>query len=324
MAYGEAVNTAVKEAGVRLDLVGCHGQTIYHQGFAAVYLRQKIASTWQLGDGSWIAAATGAPVVSDFRHADMAAGGLGAPLVPFFDFLAYRHRTRQRVALNLGGIANVTVIPASARAEQVVAFDTGPGNMVIDACVEALMQGRRKYDAEGRLAANGKADESVLRELLRNQYFKLPPPKSAGREQFGAEFARALLKRMAQARAEDVIATATALTAASVATAIVRSAPLPRGAKGDVIASGGGTRNRTLMRMLAERLYLLGYKLTTTDAFGAAVAGEGGGGIRAARVRDMAPASGEPAERDRGDPRGDPGQDQLCVGLFLLPDLHCC
>ncbi|MEO8727473.1 MAG: anhydro-N-acetylmuramic acid kinase [Acidobacteriaceae bacterium] len=269
-AYADAVIAACAQADIeRADLIGCHGQTIYHQGFAARYLGKRLATTWQLGDGSWIAAKTGMPVVSDFRPADMAAGGKGAPLVPFFDFLAYVHSKRQRVVLNIGGIANMTVLPPHATPEQVFAFDTGPGNMVIDACIAALTKGKRNYDAVGKLAARGHADTVIVAELMRGRYFRAKPPKSAGREEFGQEFANALLKRMTHARPEDIVATATAFTVESIAFSIEKFAPsVENPGSADVIASGGGTRNRTLMLLLAERTKRLGYRLKTTDDFG--------------------------------------------------------
>ncbi len=268
-AYADAIGAACKQAGmVHADLIGCHGQTIYHQGFPSPYLGSKVATTWQLGDGNWIAAETETPVVSDFRHADMAAGGKGAPLVPFFDFLAYRHRSLQRVVLNLGGIANITILPPGARPQDVLAFDTGPGNMVIDACVDALTKGKYTYDPEGRLAAQGKIDETVLGRALRHRFFRLPPPKSAGREEFGADYARSLLQRLSGRGSEDVIATATAITAASIAHAIRNHAPSADSVSGELIVSGGGTRNLTLLRTIEERVNPLGYKLITTDALG--------------------------------------------------------
>jgi anhydro-N-acetylmuramic acid kinase len=270
ISYAEAVNAACKSGGIeRIDLIGCHGQTIYHQGLSATYLGEKLTTTWQLGDGSRIAALTSAPVVSDFRQADMAADGKGAPLVPFFDFLAFRHRTRQRVVLNIGGIANITVIPPRAESSQVFAFDTGPGNMILDACVEVLSKGRRSYDAGGKLAAKGRVQSDELESLMRHRYFRLGPPKSAGREEFGVEFARELLARMKRFRPEDIAATVTAFTAESIAFSIDRFAPrLAKSGTGDVIASGGGTRNPMLMRLLSQRVEKLGYKLTTTDALG--------------------------------------------------------
>ena len=275
VAYADAVMAACKEAGVaRPELVGCHGQTIYHQGYAASYVGERVVTTWQLGDGDWIAARCGAPVISDLRQADMAAGGKGAPLVPFFDFLAFTDRKRQRIALNLGGIANITVLAARAKPSEVVAFDTGPGNMVIDAAMELLTRGKRTFDANGRLAAKGRVDERVLNTLLEAKYFRQKPPKSAGREEFGEPYARAVLQKMRSHKQEDVVATITALTVRSVADAVRRFAPEMsspiRGSRprGDVIASGGGTKNATMMRMLGEELTAMGYRLSTSDEYG--------------------------------------------------------
>src|SRR5256885_121859 len=160
--YADAVRSAQKGSRIRsLDLVGCHGQTIYHQGKASQFLGKKIICTWQTGEGALLAARLRIPVVSDFRPADMAAGGAGAPLVPFFDYISLRHRTRGRIAQNLGGIANLTAIPARAKAEDVIAFDTGPGNMVIDALTEKLF--RRPYDKNGSLAQQGTPIDAAVR-----------------------------------------------------------------------------------------------------------------------------------------------------------------
>jgi anhydro-N-acetylmuramic acid kinase len=265
--YAEAVIEARQKAGVKVDLVGCHGQTIYHQGVSAQYLGGQIACTWQSGEGAIIAARTGAPVVSDFRPADMAAGGKGAPLVPFLDYMLYRHRKRNRIAQNIGGIANLTVIPAEAKPQQVVAFDTGPGNMVIDACMQHLF--RQEFDRDGEIAASGKLLARALNESLHDPYFRLRPPKTAGREEFGRGFVRVFLRRCGRARKEDMIATATALTAVSIGDSVRRFA-LSRFAPGPVemIASGGGTKNRTLMRMLREQLTPIDVGLRTVDEFG--------------------------------------------------------
>jgi anhydro-N-acetylmuramic acid kinase len=265
--YAEAVMAARRRFGVKLDLVGCHGQTLYHQGVAARFLGRQIACTWQTGEGAVVAARTRVPVVSDFRPADMAAGGKGAPLVPFVDYLLYRQRMRARLVQNIGGIANLTAIPAGARPEQVIAFDTGPGNMVIDACMLELFD--RDYDRDGRTAAAGKPVAAALEKLLRHPYFRLRPPKTAGREQFGREFAREVLRRCGKVRKEDVIATATALTAASITDAVRRFA-LSRfdGKRAQMIVSGGGTRNRTLMRMLREQLTPLGVRVRVSDELG--------------------------------------------------------
>ncbi|HXA84013.1 MAG TPA: anhydro-N-acetylmuramic acid kinase, partial [Candidatus Dormibacteraeota bacterium] len=214
--YAEAVSKAQKKAGrAKLDLVGCHGQTLYHQGTAAPYLGKKIACTWQTGEGSVVAARLGVPVVSDFRPADMAAGGKGAPLVPFLDYAIFRSNNRGRIVQNIGGIANLTAIPADGMPSDIMAFDTGPGNMVIDRLMQLLF--KKDYDRDGNIARKGTILESVLEKSLDAGYFKLKPPKTAGREEFGSEYAEAFLRRCGGAAKADVIATATALTAASMA-----------------------------------------------------------------------------------------------------------
>jgi anhydro-N-acetylmuramic acid kinase len=263
--YADAVRASAKHAHLAVDLVGCHGQTIYHQGTARAYLGRNIACTWQTGEGAVIAARTGVPVVSDFRPADMAAGGTGAPLVPFLDYLLYRHRRRGRIVQNIGGIANLTAIPAKAAPQQVIAFDTGPGNMVMDAVTERLFA--RPFDRHGRIAARGRVLDVVVSELMRQPFFRRPPPKTAGREEFGREFVAGFLRRCQRARKEDVVATATALTAYSIADA-VRAFVAPAGDKRfrEMIVSGGGAKNSTLMSMLAAEL--TGLKLRTSDEFG--------------------------------------------------------
>lgn len=226
---------------------------------------RQMASTLQLGEPAIIAERTGIPVVANFRPRDMAAGGQGAPLVPYVDYLLYRHPRRGRVALNLGGIANVTVLPASARPADVFAFDTGPANMVIDAVVERVTRGRRRFDAGGRLAAQGKPDERALRQLLQNPYLRRRPPKSAGREQFGGAYVDDFLRRLGHVRREDAVRTATELTARSVAQAI-RELILPRASIHEVIVGGGGARNQFLMRRLKELLPEL--RLLRSDRYG--------------------------------------------------------
>jgi anhydro-N-acetylmuramic acid kinase len=274
--YADAVLRAQESREIRkLDLAGCHGQTIYHQGDTAPYLGREIACTWQIGEGAVLARRLGVPVVSDFRPADMAAGGKGAPLVPFLDYALFRHARRGRIVQNIGGIANLTAIPAGARPENVMAFDTGPGNMVIDQLMQMLFG--KPYDRNGAVAARGKILQPVLEELLRNPYYRMKPPKTAGREEFGREYAQAFLRMCADSAKvrsvktspakEDVIATATALTAQSIAGAIQKFV-LPCGEFHDYIVSGGGTQNRTLIRMLAEETRRLGLQLKQTDDFG--------------------------------------------------------
>ncbi|HET7748337.1 MAG TPA: anhydro-N-acetylmuramic acid kinase [Terriglobales bacterium] len=261
--YAGAVLAAARKFQVKVELVGCHGQTLYHQGEAQAFLGRRLAVTWQTGEAAVMAVRVGAPVVSDFRPADMAAGGKGAPLVPFLDYLLCRDERVGRIVQNIGGIANLTAIPAGAKPGQVVAFDTGPGNMVMDAVTERLF--RRPYDRGGRIAARGRVLEEVLEEILSQPFFRRRPPKTGGREEFGREFVSAFLRRCGRARKEDVVATATALTARSIADAIRR---FVRGSYAELIVSGGGAKNPTLLRMLAEGLAPLGLQLRRSDEFG--------------------------------------------------------
>ena len=273
--YADAVLKTQRAAKVEAELVGCHGQTIYHQGEKKAFLGRPIACTWQIGEGAVIAARAGKPVVSDFRTGDMAVGGKGAPLVPFLDYALFRHRRLGRIVQNIGGIGNLTAIPAGATAEQVIAFDTGPGNMVVDALTERFF--KQRYDSDGKIAARGRVNEQLVQRLLRVAFFQQPPPRTAGREEFGREFAAKFMEYFNNRsqhthRKEDIIASATALTAASIATSIERfvlSRNLkPETRNWELIASGGGTRNRTLMRMISGRIPKLAIRLRTTDEFG--------------------------------------------------------
>src|ERR1039458_4659848 len=187
LAYAEAVQATIRDTKLKPALIGCHGQTIYHQGLPAPYAGRRFTCTWQLGEPALIAATCGIPVVSNFRPGDMAAGGQGAPLVPLFDYAYFVHPTRARILQNIGGIANLTAIPAGAPLERVLAFDTGPGNMIVDALTQQLFS--KPYDRNGSIAARGAVLEPVLRAALREKFFSLVPPKSAGREQFGAGYA---------------------------------------------------------------------------------------------------------------------------------------
>ena len=243
-----------------LSLIGSHGQTIYHQGQARNTHGFAVASTLQIGEPAIIAERTGVPTVADFRTADMAAGGMGAPLAPFLDYLIYRHPRRGRAALNIGGIANVTLIPPGAAPADVVALDTGPGNMVLDALVECFTGGRRHFDRGGQMAARGRVRQALLRRLLRHPFFRRPAPRTAGREEFGREFVAALLRE--KLPPQDLLATATALTADSIAAAIGRFAPGPID---DLVVSGGGVHNRFLMERLAAALPL---RTLTGEKFG--------------------------------------------------------
>jgi anhydro-N-acetylmuramic acid kinase len=269
--YADAVDAASREFGVKAQLIACHGQTIYHQGAATNYLGAPVRCTWQTGEAAVIAERMRVPVVSDFRPADMAAGGQAAPLVPMFDFCVFRDSKKSRLLLNLGGIANVTVLPAACRAEDVLAFDTGPANMVIDACMERLFG--RGFDRNGATAGRGRVLEDVLKKLMRARYFSAPPPKSCGREEYGDAFVAQFIAACEGARKEDVIATATALTARTIADAYERFckqqfARLAPNAKVELIAAGGGVRNATLMRMLREQLGPSGVRVRSIEETG--------------------------------------------------------
>lgn len=269
LAYAEAVAATAKRHRVHIDLVGCHGQTLYHQAVPAIYTGRRFACTWQLGEAAAIASALSAPVVSNFRPADMFAGGQGAPLVPLLDYVQFADPHRGRVLQNIGGIANLTAIPAAARPADVLAFDTGPGNMIIDALALTLFG--KKFDRNGAIAARGAVLASVLAEALRNPYFKLKPPRTAGREQFGREFAASFLAkcRRSSKRPEDALATATAFTAESITRSYAQFAhPRMKRRPVDYIVSGGGARNTTLMAMLAARLEPLGCELAVSEQFG--------------------------------------------------------
>ena len=248
----------------KVQLIGCHGQTVFHEG----------VNTLQIGEASVIAERTGLPVISDFRTRDIAAGGQGAPLVPFADYLLFRSARINRVALNIGGIANITILPAGAPQTGIIAFDTGPGNMVIDALVLKLFG--KRFDRNGGIAAMGKVIAPALNTALRNPYFVLKPPRTAGREEFGREYAAKFLAACTRlsSKPEDAIATATALTAETIATSYKRfvlrkmRAGNHESSGVDYIVSGGGARNHALMAMLAQRLESLGCELAASEDFG--------------------------------------------------------
>jgi anhydro-N-acetylmuramic acid kinase len=264
--YSDAVLATQRKFRTRAELVGCHGQTLFHQGERRRYLGRNIAVTWQTGEGSVIAARVGVPVVSDFRPADMAAGGKGAPLVPYLDYTLYRDPSSGRIVQNIGGIANLTAIPAGASEQQVAAFDTGPGNMVIDAVMERLY--RKAFDRDGQIASSGVVLEGVLSCLLRGRFFQKKPPKTAGREEFGWEFSQAFIKLCGRTAKPDIVATATALTARSIARAIREFALPTSKSYRELVVSGGGAKNCTLLAMLANEVKPLGLRLRLSDEFG--------------------------------------------------------
>ncbi len=264
--YADAVLATQRRFRLKAQLVGCHGQTLYHQGDAAFFLGRKLAVTWQTGEGAVLAARVGIPVVSDFRPADMAVDGKGAPLVPFLDFHLYRDNRLGRIVQNIGGIANFTAIPAGASTDQVLAFDTGPGNMLIDAVTERLF--RKPYDRDGQIASSGVVLNNVISDVLRMPFFRRQPPKTAGREEFGREFSREFIRQCGQVDRRDVVATATALTARSITDALRRFVLRGTNAYRDFIISGGGAHNPTLMAMLANELRPLGLTIRSSDEFG--------------------------------------------------------
>jgi anhydro-N-acetylmuramic acid kinase len=264
--YSDALLTTQRRFHLKAELVGCHGQTLYHQGEPARFLGRRLAVTWQTGEGAVLAARVGVPVVSDFRPADMAAGGKGAPLVPFLDFLLYRDRRVGRIVQNIGGIANLTAIPAGASSRQVLAFDTGPGNMLIDAVSERLFA--KPYDRDGRIAGSGAVLERVIRVVLHASFFRRRPPKTAGREEFGREFTQEFIRRCGRVDKRDIVATATALTAKSIADALRQFVLRRTRTYRDFVVSGGGASNPTLMAMLANELRPLGLQIRSSDEFG--------------------------------------------------------
>ena len=266
--YTEAITQLCGEAGIGLnqvDLIGSHGQTIFHQSEPAPFCGRMLASTLQIGEGSLLAENTGITTISDFRPRDMAAGGKGAPLIPYVDYLIFRDQHLGRVLLNVGGIANITSLPAAATIEQVKAFDTGPGNMVIDALVRRFTNAEKTYDANGLIGARGQVISPLLENLLRDPFIKAQPPKTAGREQFGEAFVQQMLHYSKASRFEDLVCTATELTARSVAAAVTRFV-FPETTLQQMIVSGGGARNTFLMQRL--QLALPDIKVLSSDDLG--------------------------------------------------------
>jgi anhydro-N-acetylmuramic acid kinase len=257
-AFAEAVLTACKRfriATKKISLIGSHGQTIFHQGKPVQYLGRPTASTLQIGEPSIIAARAGITTIADFRPADIALGGQGAPLVPYADYLLYRHPKLGRVSLNLGGIANITVLPAAAKPSQIFAFDTGPANMLIDALVSHYTDGRQRYDKDAAIAQTGRAIPALLDELMKDPYLRIAPPKSTGREYYGREYLKTLLSlaRRHEAKPADTIRAATIFTALSVVDALHRFV-LPKYKIQQVIVSGGGARNPLILAQIAAAL----------------------------------------------------------------------
>jgi anhydro-N-acetylmuramic acid kinase len=254
--FAEAVIKLCRKSGIGLrtiDLIGSHGQTIYHNPDGRRFGKKIICSTLQIGEPSIIAQRTGITTVADFRPRDMAVGGQGAPLVPFADYFLFRNKKCSRAIQNIGGIANVTYLPAGCGTKDVIAFDTGPGNMIIDGIVSILSKGKQKFDRGGKIAARGVIDKAILDCLLRHPFFRRRPPKSTGREEFGEQYCKLLYQRMKNKAmsAENILATVTAFTAESIVRAYRKF--LPR-IPDEVILCGGGAHNETLIKMLRQGL----------------------------------------------------------------------
>lgn len=259
-----AVIAQAGAAGAQVDLIGSAGQTVWH-------IPAPGGATLQLGEPAVIAERTGLPVVADFRVADIAAGGHGAPLVPYFDLVVYRHPSRSRAVQNIGGIGNVTYLPAGCGPgaegpRAVLAFDTGPGNMLIDETIRALTEDRETFDRDGAMASRGRIDDAWLAELLTDPFLRLPPPKSTGREVYGRPFAARLLEEVRRRGLplEDVVATVSALTADSIVRAY-RDFLVPRAGLDEVVLGGGGSYNGFLRRRIADGL---GVPVRVNEDFG--------------------------------------------------------
>jgi anhydro-N-acetylmuramic acid kinase len=266
--YADCVAKAAARFGVRVKLVGCHGQTVHHEAAGARFLGARVRSTWQMGEAATIAERLRCPVVSDFRPADLAAGGEGAPLVPMLDWCMFRSAKVNRILLNLGGIANLTWLPAGCRLDEVKAFDTGPGNMVIDACMQRLY--RRAFDKDGAVAARGTVQPKLLKAAMKAEFFYAQPPKSCGREQFGQRYVEWLLKTAAGlgVSREDIVATATRLTAESTSLGYSLWCRPRHGPRAELFVAGGGSGNSFLMRALRNHFAVLSVRIRPMDSLG--------------------------------------------------------
>ncbi|MGE6376442.1 anhydro-N-acetylmuramic acid kinase AnmK [Peribacillus muralis] len=254
--FSEATKEVCQKAGLPLkdlDLIGCHGQTIYHQPLQE---QNMVPSTLQIGEPAVIAYETNTPVISNFRTMDMAAGGQGAPLVPYTEYVLYRSESKGRLLQNIGGIGNVTVLPKQATLDDMYAFDTGPGNMIIDEVCRQLFHS--KYDEGGEIAKQGHVNEELLSHCLSHPYIMSHPPKSTGRELFGKQYVENLLKKFETVPGQDILTTVTMFTAKSIVENY-RAFILPKTEIEEVIIGGGGSYNNTLIEMIQS---LLGDSIT--------------------------------------------------------------
>lgn len=270
--YAKSALSVIEKAGMKpeeIDVIGSHGQTIWHAPIPESPNGIPVAYTVQIGEGSVIAERTGILTVSDFRVADMAAGGQGAPLVPFSEYLLYRREKETILLQNIGGIGNMTVMPAGAKPRDVFAFDTGPGNMIIDAVISAVTGGEKTYDAGGETAAKGKVCNALLDILKEEPYYRQPLPKTTGREHFGVQYTEKILSWWKEnpIPVEDLLATVTDLTAYSIADAYERYV-LPKYRASEIIVGGGGSYNATLLRFMKERFAPHGVAVRTQEDLG--------------------------------------------------------
>lgn len=264
--YADAIRALARASGIPLsaiDLIGSHGQTIHHLPTPRTMFGRRITATLQIGDPSVLATLTGITTVGDFRVADMAAGGQGAPLVPYVDWLVFRSAAVHRLLLNIGGIANITVLPKRCPADRVVAFDTGPGNMVVDQLMHEFYG--KPYDDHGRTARRGMVSMELFHKLARHPYLKAGPPKSTGREEFGREFVESILRHGRGYDREDIIATASQFTAYAVYDAYKRFVARRMRVQ-EIIVSGGGARNRFFLDEL--RRYFPWARVRLAEEFG--------------------------------------------------------
>jgi len=269
--FSDAIIKLCHKSGITLssiDLVGSHGQTIYHNPRGKRYSRTTMRSTLQIGEPSIIAQRTGITTVADFRPRDIAAGGEGAPLVPYTDYVLFGRNHLSRAVQNIGGIANVTFLPRGCKQDDIIAFDTGPGNVVIDSMIRLISGGKKRFDPAGKIAAKGSVNKRLLNEMLRHPFLRRHPPKSTGREEFGSAFANRIYQKAAQQGLSDsdIVATVTAFTANSIAKAYYQFLPtMPD----EVILCGGGSHNNTLVEIL--RSELPNAKMLSTEDFGVSV-----------------------------------------------------
>lgn len=269
--FADAVRMLAKKADIpleKIDLIGTHGQTIHHLPQSRKLFGKKIRSTLQIGDPSTIAKLTGIVTIGNFRTGDMALGGQGAPLVPYFDFLAFRSSKHNRALLNIGGIANITLLKKNCSVNDIFAFDTGPGNMVVDALMKQYYN--KPYDQNGSVAAAGKINPRLLKKMMQHSYFKQPPPKSTGREEFGDAFIKYILRLSRGERKQDVVATATEFTALTIYDQFNRF--LRKRLRNDIlhelIISGGGSKNEMIVNSLKK--FFMPSHIAFSDEYGVA------------------------------------------------------